>query len=187
LIAFLYTVHLNRKGLRSSGAIKKGRQDAELLGVVLMARMYKSRKGKSGSSKPYVDEAPEWSNTDAKAVTNLIVELGKAGHSSAMIGTILRDQHAVPNVRLVLGKRIATVLAENTIGGTYPEDMMNLMQQAVGIINHLGSGNHKDLHNKRGLEITEAKIRRLANYYKAEGRLPTEWRYKRDELRLMVE
>ena len=187
MIAFLYTVHLIPKGLRSSGAIKKGRQDAELLGVVLMARMYKSRKGKSGSSKPYVDEAPEWSNTDAKAVTNLIVELGKAGHSSAMIGTILRDQHAVPNVRLVLGKRIATVLAENSIGGTYPEDMMNLMQQAVGIINHLGSGNHKDLHNKRGLEITEAKIRRLANYYKAEGRLPSEWRYKRDELRLMVE
>ena len=186
-MAFLYTVHLIRKGLRSSGAIKKGRQDAELLGVVLMARMYKSRRGKSGSSKPYVDEAPEWSNTDAKAVTNLIVELGKAGHSSAMIGTILRDQHAVPNVRLVLGKRIATVLAENSIGGTYPEDMMNLMQQAVGIINHLGSGNHKDLHNKRGLEITEAKIRRLANYYKAEGRLPSEWRYKRDELRLMVE
>ena len=187
MIAFLYTVHLIRKGLRSSGAIKKGRQDAELLGVVLMARMYKSRKGKSGSSKPYVDEAPEWSNTDAKAVKNLIVELGKAGHSSAMIGTILRDQHAVPNVRLVLGKRIAAVLAESSIGGTYPEDMMNLMQRAVGIINHLGSGNHKDLHNKRGLEITEAKIRRLANYYKAEGRLPSEWRYKRDELRLMVE
>ena len=104
-----------------------------------------------------------------------------------MIGTILRDQHAVPNVRLVLGKRIAAVLAESSIGGTYPEDMMNLMQRAVGIINHLGSGNHKDLHNKRGLEITEAKIRRLANYYKAEGRLPSEWRYKRDELRLMVE
>jgi len=153
-----------------------------------MARMYKSRKGKSGSSKPYVDEAPEWSNTDAKAVTQLIIDLGKAGNSSAMIGTILRDQHAVPNVRLVLGgKRIVSVLAENSIGGTYPEDMMNLMQQAVGIINHLGSGNRKDLHNRRSLEITEAKIRRLANYYKAEGRLPSEWRYKRDELRLMVE
>ena len=119
-----------------------------------MARMYKSRRGKSGSSKPYVDEAPEWSNTDAKAVKELIIDLGKAGHSSAMIGTILRDQHAIPNVRLVLGKRIASVLAENSIGGTYPEDMMNLMQRAVGIINHLGSGNHKDLHNTRGLEIS---------------------------------
>ena len=152
-----------------------------------MARMYKSRKGKSGSTKPFVSEAPEWSNTDAAAVTQLIIDLGKEGHSSAVIGTILRDQHAVPNVRLVLGKRIASVLAENNIGGTYPEDMMNLMRQAVGIINHLGSGNHKDLHNKRSLEITEAKIRRLSNYYKSEGRLPSEWRYKRDELRLMVE
>ena len=47
------------------------------------------------------------------------------------------------------------VLSENNIGGTYPEDMMNLMRQAVGIINHLGSGNHKDLHNKRSLEIPE--------------------------------
>ena len=46
-----------------------------------MARMYKSRKGKSGSSKPYVTEAPEWSNTNADEVTKLVVELGKAGHS----------------------------------------------------------------------------------------------------------
>ena len=100
---------------------------------------------------------------------------------------ILRDKHAVPNVRLVVGKRLGQVLAENEMGGTYPEDMMNLMRQAVAIINHLGSGNHKDLHNKRALEITESKIRRLANYYKGENRLPAEWRYKRDELRLMVE
>lgn len=152
-----------------------------------MARMYKSRRGKSGSSKPFVKEAPEWSNTDAAAITQLIIDLGKQGHSTAVIGTILRDQHAVPNARLVIGKRIGSVLAENNIGGTYPEDMMNLMRQAVGIINHLGSGNHKDLNNKRALEITESKIRRLANYYMAEGRIPSEWRYKRDELRLMVE
>ena len=152
-----------------------------------MARMYKSRRGKSGSSKPYVTEAPEWSNTNSDEVTNLVVDLGKAGHSTAEIGTIMRDQHAVPDVRLVTGKRIGAILAENDIGGTYPEDMMNLMRQAARIIEHLGSGNHKDLHNKRSLEITEAKIRKLASYYISEGKLPSEWRYKRDELRLMVE
>jgi len=152
-----------------------------------MARMYKSRKGKSGSSKPYVTEAPEWSNTNADEVTKLVVELGKAGNSTAQIGTVLRDQHAVPDVRLVTGKRIGTILAENEIGGTYPEDMMNLMRQAVRIIEHLGSGNHKDIHNKRSLELTEAKIRKLAKYYISEGKLPSDWRYKRDELRLMVE
>ena len=149
--------------------------------------MYKSRKGKSGSSKPYVTQAPEWSNSNSDDVEKLVVELGKSGHTTAQIGTILRDQHAVPNVRLVTGKRIGTILSQNNIGGTYPEDMMNLMRQAVRIIEHLGSGNHKDIHNKRALEITEAKIRRLANYYKTEGKLSSDWRYKRDELRLMVE
>jgi small subunit ribosomal protein S15 len=152
-----------------------------------MARMYAKRKGKSGSTKPHNESAPEWSNTDGAAVTELIVELGKAGHSSASIGTILRDQHAVPDVRSVLGKRISAVLSENDIGGSYPEDMMNLMRKAVGIIDHLGSGNHKDIHNKRALELTEAKIRRLAKYYISEGRLSADWKYKRDELRLMVE
>ena len=152
-----------------------------------MARMYAKRRGKSGSTKPHNESLPEWANTDEKAVTELIVELGKAGHSSASIGTILRDQHAVPDVRSVLGKRISAVLSENDIGGSYPEDMMNLMRKAVGIIDHLGSGNHKDIHNKRALELTEAKIRRLAKYYMSEGRLSGDWKYKRDELRLMVE
>ena len=46
-----------------------------------MARMYKSRKGKSGSSKPYVTQAPEWSNSNSGDVEKLVVELGKSGHS----------------------------------------------------------------------------------------------------------
>ncbi len=149
--------------------------------------MYKSRKGQSGSTRPHVTEAPEWSNTDKEAVEALVLDLAKSGLSTAQIGTVLRDEHAVPNARLVLGKRIGQYLAEQDMMGTYPEDMMNLMRQAVAIINHLGSGNHKDIHNKRALEITEAKIRRLASYYIGEKRLPSDWRYKRDELRLMVE
>ena len=152
-----------------------------------MARMYKSRKGKSGSTRPHVTDAPEWSNTDKEAVQSLVLDLAKSGMSTAEIGTVLRDKHAVPNARLVLGKRIGQFLAENDMMGAYPEDMMNLMRQAVAIINHLGSGNHKDIHNKHALEITESKIRRLASYYIGENRLPSDWRYKRDELRLMVE
>ena len=152
-----------------------------------MARMYSSNKGQSGSSKPHVEAAPEWSNSDAAEVTSLIIELGKAGHSSATIGTILRDQHAVPDVRLVLdGKRISAVLEENDIGGAYPEDMMNLMRKAVSLINHIGN-NHKDLHNTRALHLVESKIRRMARYYKSEGKLDADWKYKRDQLRLMVE
>jgi len=151
-----------------------------------MARMHSPGRGKSGSTKPMVDSAPEWSNTDEKEVTELILSLASDGHSTATIGTILRDQHAVPDVRLVLGKRIGQVLAENDITSKYPEDMMSLMRRALRLIDHLES-NRKDRHNARQLELTESKIRRLATYYQSEGQLDSEWAYKRDQLRLMVE
>ena len=151
-----------------------------------MARMHSPGRGKRGSTKPMVDSAPEWSNTDEKEVTELILSLASDGHSTAAIGTILRDQHAVPDVRLVLGKRIGQVLAENEITSKYPEDMMSLMRRALRLIDHLES-NRKDRHNARQLELTESKIRRLATYYKSEGQLDSEWAYKRDQLRLMVE
>ena len=148
--------------------------------------MHSPGRGKSGSTKPLVDKAPEWSNTDSKAVTELILSLAADGHSTAAIGTILRDQHAVPDARLVVGKRIGQVLAENDIVGRYPEDMMSLMRRALRLIDHLES-NRKDRHNSRQLELTESKIRRLARYYQGKGQLDTEWAYKRDQLRLMVE
>ena len=151
-----------------------------------MARMHSPGRGKSGSTKPLVDKAPEWSNTDPKDVTALILSLAEEGHTPAAIGTILRDQHAVPDARLVVGKRIGQVLTENEITPQYPEDMMSLMRRALRLINHLES-NRKDLHNSRQLELTESKIRRLSNYYQGRGQLDTEWAYKRDQLRLMVE
>ena len=151
-----------------------------------MARMHSPGRGKSGATKPMVDSAPEWSNTDEKEVTELILSLASDGHSTAASGTILRDQHAVPDVRLGLGKRIGQVLAENEITSKYPEDMMSLMRRALRLIDHLDS-NRKDRHNARQLELTESKIRRLATYYQSEGQLDSEWAYKRDQLRLMVE
>ena len=151
-----------------------------------MARMHSPGRGKSGSTKPLVDKAPEWSNSDPKAVTELILSLAADGHNTASIGTILRDQHAVPDTRLVVGKRIGQILAENEITPKYPEDMMSLMRRALRLINHLES-NRKDRHNSRQLELTESKIRRLSRYYKGRDQLDTEWAYKRDQLRLMVE
>ena len=151
-----------------------------------MARMHSPGRGKSGSTKPLVDKAPEWSNADAKAVTELILSLAADGHTTAQIGTILRDQHAVPDTRLVVGKRIGQVLAENDVTAIYPEDMMSLMRRALRLIDHLES-NRKDRHNTRQLELPESKIRRLSRYYQGRGQLDTEWVYKREELRLMVE
>ena len=151
-----------------------------------MGRMHSNGKGSSGSKKPDSSAPSPWSNSDKKEVEKLIVELSNAGNSNASIGTILRDRYAVPDVRLVMGERLSKILSRNDITTTYPEDMMNLMRRALGLIDHLNN-NSKDLHNRRQLSLCESKIRRLSRYYKRKGYLPDSWTYKRDQLRLMVE
>ena len=135
-----------------------------------MARMHSKGKGTSGSSKPNTDVAPSWSESDKSTVEELILKYAKDGHSSAKIGAMLRDMHAVPDVRLVMGERISKTLTRNNLTSTYPEDMMNLMRKALSLIDHLNS-NKKDLHNRRQLELCESRIRRLAKYYIGTGRL----------------
>lgn len=151
-----------------------------------MARMHSKGKGTSGSSKPNNDTAPSWSESDKGTVEELILKYANEGHSSAKIGTLLRDMHAVPDVRLVMGERISQTLSCNNLDSTYPEDMMNLMRKALSLIDHLSS-NKKDLHNRRQLELCESRLRRLAKYYVGTGRISSTWTYKRDQLRLMVE
>lgn len=151
-----------------------------------MARMHSKGKGTSGSSKPNNDTAPSWSESDKAIVEELILKYANEGHSSAKIGTLLRDMHAVPDVRLVMGERISQTLSRNNLDSTYPEDMMNLMRKALSLIDHLSS-NKKDLHNRRQLELCESRLRRLAKYYVGTGRISSTWTYKRDQLRLMVE
>ena len=151
-----------------------------------MARMHSKGKGTSGSSKPNNDTAPSWSESDKGTVEELILKYANEGHSSAKIGTLLRDMHAVPEVRLVMGERISQTLSRNNLDSTYPEDMMNLMRKALSLIDHLSS-NKKDLHNRRQLELCESRLRRLAKYYVGTGRISSTWTYKRDQLRLMVE
>ena len=150
-----------------------------------MSRMHAPGRGKSGSTRPHIDSAPVWSNTDKAQIEETIVDLAKKGKTTAQIGTILRDQHAVPSVRLVMGERIGQILARNDISPSVPEDLMDLMRKALRMLDHL-SENHKDVHNRRQLHLVESKIRRLARYHKGAGALDSTWTYKRDQLRLAV-
>nr|AIF21290.1 ribosomal protein S15P (RP-S15, rpsO) [uncultured marine group II/III euryarchaeote KM3_99_A09] len=151
-----------------------------------MGRMHSGGKGKSGSRRPNISEVPEWSEQDKEKVEAQILQLHEEGNSSAVIGTILRDQYAVPNVQLLLGKKVMEVLRENDKAPEVPEEVMNLLRRAVSLVDHLDN-NRKDLHNQRQLELVESKIRRIARYHRGEGNLPSDWNYKRDQLRLMVE
>lgn len=141
-----------------------------------MARIHARRKGKSGSKRPLIGTNPEWVPLGPKEILDTVLKLQADGLSTAEIGVRLRDSHAVPNVRLATGKSITQILQEKGVRFELPEDLTNLMRRAVGIQAHLKE-NRGDLSNRRGLQLTEAKIRRMVRYYKDEGVLPEEWDY----------
>jgi small subunit ribosomal protein S15 len=150
-----------------------------------MARMHARKKGKSSSTKPYVTENPEWVTQKPREIEKLVLELHNEGNTPAMIGLRLRDQYAIPNVKLATGKSVTTILSENDIQPKFPEDITNLMKKAVDLYSHL-QDNPRDKHNLRGVHLIEAKIRRLARYYKKTGVLPEDWNYSPAKAELEV-
>ncbi len=150
-----------------------------------MARMHARRRGVSGSVRPHRTEPPEWSNTDSAEIEKIIIELKKSGMQSAGIGLVLRDKYGVPSVQLATGKRIGDIIRENELEGDIPEDLRNLIVKALGMRKHLEE-NKKDLHNKRQLQLTEAKVRRLVKYYVKSGKLPKDWTYKPDTAEFLL-
>jgi len=66
-----------------------------------------------------------------------------------------------------------------------PDDMLNLMKRAVKLRAHLARNKH-DRYSKRGMELIESKIRRLAKYYKSRNILPEKWRYDPEKAKLLV-
>ncbi len=128
---------------------------------------------------------PDWVEYSTEEIEELILKLYKEGNSASMIGIILRDQYGIPNIKLVTGKKITKILEEHGQKEEYPEDIMNLIKKAVNIREHLIE-NPKDLHTKRGLQITESQIRRLGKYYVKEGVLPEEWRYEPAKAALLI-
>ena len=150
-----------------------------------MARMHARKKGVSGSTKPHRSEVPEWVTMGAKEVEELIVKLGKEGHSPSKIGLILRDQYGIPDVRVILNTKITKVLEKNDMGLKLPEDMQSLINKAVSLNSHCEKHNH-DKHNMRAKLLIESKIRRLAKYYIGTKKLPADWRYDAKNARLLV-
>lgn len=151
-----------------------------------MARIHARKKGKSSSTRPYRSRQPDWVAIKPKEIERMVLKLADDGHSTSVIGIKLRDQYGVPSVKLSTGKSILRILAEHKRDPKLPEDLRNLMKKAVNIGGHLHE-NPKDIHNRRALGLTEAKIRRLMRYYKAKGTLPEDWEYNIGTAKLLVE
>jgi len=152
-----------------------------------MARMHARRKGKSGSTRMLGRKKhPDWSSLKPREIEAHVIDLSKDGKSTSEIGIILRDQFAVPDVKVATGKKIFRILEENKIQSEIPEDLKNLISSALQMREHIEI-HKKDLSNKRNLNLTESKIRRLAKYYKSTCKLPKEWKYNPKLAKLMFE
>jgi small subunit ribosomal protein S15 len=152
-----------------------------------MARIYSRKKGKSGSKKPMQKTAP-WVKLKKEEVEEIIVKLAKKGHSSAEIGLILRDQYGIPSIKvkeLHMSERISHIMKAHKAYPPFPEDMYNLLRKAVLLHGHMDK-NKRDYTSKRGLQITESKIRRLAKYYKGQKAIPMDWKYDIAKAKLLV-
>jgi len=139
--------------------------------------MPKQEKGKSHSTRPVSKRPPSWCKYQPEEVEALVIKLAKEGNPPSRIGTILRDQYAIPLVKPITGKTITEILKEAELAPTIPEDLGNLLKKAARLAVHLEK-NRKDLHNKRALQLIEAKIHKLSKYYKREGILPPNWKYE---------
>jgi small subunit ribosomal protein S15 len=141
-----------------------------------MARLHAHRKGKSGSTRPYLKANPEWVAMEKGEIEETIVRLHQEGLSTATIGVRLRDAYGVPNVRLATGRSVNQILTSKGVKFALPEDLASLIRRATSLQTHLKE-HSKDLSNRRGLQLIESRIRRLSRYYKERGVLSAQWDY----------
>lgn len=139
--------------------------------------MPKTEKGRSHSTRPVSKRPPAWCRYTAEEVEALVVKLAKEGHSPSKIGTILRDQYGIPLVKPIMGKTVTQILKDAGLAPSLPEDLENLLKKASRLYVHLEK-NKKDQPNKRALQLIESRIYKLSRYYRREGILPPDWKYK---------
>ncbi len=148
-----------------------------------MARMYARKKGKSKSSKPIKSTVPI--EMSVEEIQKHVVELRNQGMSSSRIGIVLRDKYGIPDIMLAAKKKMTHILQDNGVAPKVPEDLYNLIVKALNLREHL-EDNRNDLHNRRALQLTESKIRRLVKYYKGRGVLPEEWTYRLERAETLI-
>ena len=139
--------------------------------------MTKRARGKSHSIRPVSRRPPLWCKYMPEEVEALVIKLAKEGHPPSKIGMLLRDQRGIPLTKPITGKSITQILRDAGLEPSLPEDFENLLKKASRLRAHLEK-NQKDKHNKRALQLVEAKIYKLMKYYKREGLLPPDWKYE---------
>lgn len=142
-----------------------------------MGRIHSHKHGKSQQTRPTSKTAPGFVTYGADEVKALVLKMAKEGVSSSMIGITLRDEYGVPLVKPIVGKSISEILKEGKATPPMPQDLADLIARAGRVVKHL-QVHGSDRTNVHSLELIEAKIYRISNYYKERGLLPADFKYK---------
>ena len=148
--------------------------------------MHSRKRGHSGSKRPLKNTKISWQRYKPKEIEMLIAKLLKEGKSMSETGIILRDSYGIPAVQQAVGKSIGQIAEEKKISKELPEDVIALMKRFIQIRKHLEI-NAKDMPALRGLQLTEAKIKRLVKYYKRARKIPIDWKFNPDNVKIYVE
>ena len=134
-------------------------------------------KGIASSALPYKRRAPKWISIAPSSVSELILKLAKKGLTPSQIGTLLRDQHGIPQVRFLNGKKILRILKKGGAAPEIPEDLYYMIKKALSIRKHMEK-NRKDKDSKYRLILLESRIHRLTRYYRRTKQVAPLWRYE---------
>ena len=108
-------------------------------------------------------DKPTWLKMNKEQAEALIIKLHEQGLKPEKIGLVLRDTYGLPSAREIAGK-ISTILKKHGKKDANPSDLSNLISKSEKLRKHFGT-NKQDKVAKRGLQITEAKVKKLREYY----------------------
>ena len=113
----------------------------------------------------------------------MVVKLAKTGKSSAVVGLILRDSYGIPSVKVLTKKSVYQIIKEHKLSHEIPEVLLSLIKK-VQLVKHLDKNKH-DMPSRRGLLLTQSRIRRMTKYYIRTKVLPEKWTYSKNKLSLL--
>jgi small subunit ribosomal protein S15 len=148
--------------------------------------MHSNKGGQAGSTKPSKEGSKVWIRYKSKEVELLISKLAKEGKTASQIGLYLRDAYGIPSVKQIAKKSISQILKDKKIITEIPDDIMAKMKISIAIRKHIDT-NKQDETAKRGLILTDSKIKRLIKYYKRTGKLNEDWTYDPNKVRMYIE
>ncbi len=151
-----------------------------------MAKRYSRSHGNAASTRPEKPEKPSWVSYKPKEAEMIVVKLAKEGNSPSKIGMILRDSYGIPDIALVTKKSITDILEEKKQLPELPEDLLSAIKKSVAVSKHLEE-NHLDQTARRGLQLADSRIQRLVKFYKRKGKVPQDFKYDRESIKLYVQ